>query len=257
MAHIEITTRIGCELNCKFCPQDLLNANYKSRIRTMNLDVFKMCIDKVPTLVDVHFSGMCEPFLHDNCIDMIDYVYRKGHKISIFTTLVGLDISKYKKLLEYDFDLFCLHIPDNDNLSNFNLSNDYLNLFNFVVKNKPNATRFWYQCHGTPHYRIIGLTGNNVDKFIVDRAGNVESDFLRKTNIKGKFTCCCNVGYVLLPNGDVVLCCMDYALRHKLGNLLINNYEDLHKSDEIRKINDAMNGNGEVLCNSCNRATQI
>ncbi|MER9007171.1 SPASM domain-containing protein [Mesorhizobium sp. M0862] len=32
---------------------------------------------------------------------------------------------------------------------------------------------------------------------------------------------------VLLPNGDVTLCCTDFERRHVLGNLLRDEYADL------------------------------
>ena len=41
---------------------------------------------------------------------------------------------------------------------------------------------------------------------------------------------------VLLPNGDVVLCCMDYSIKHTIGNLLNDDYEKLFKSSAINNI---------------------
>jgi hypothetical protein len=32
---------------------------------------------------------------------------------------------------------------------------------------------------------------------------------------------------VVLPNGDVSLCCMDYGLKHILGNIYEQEYEDI------------------------------
>ena len=32
---------------------------------------------------------------------------------------------------------------------------------------------------------------------------------------------------VVLPNGDVSLCCMDYGLKHILGNLYTQEYNDI------------------------------
>ena len=34
---------------------------------------------------------------------------------------------------------------------------------------------------------------------------------------------------VLLPNGDVVLCCMDFGMQHVLGNLKRQSYEEILK----------------------------
>jgi len=62
---------------------------------------------------------------------------------------------------------------------------------------------------------------------------------------------------VLLPNGDVVLCCMDYSLKHIIGNLLTNDYDSLYLSSELIKI---MKENKKItyskcsICKSCDNA---
>ena len=65
---IEITTRIGCKVNCHYCPQSLLLSNYfkdnKERKFMMELDDFKLCLDKLPQNCDVIFCGMAEPLLN-------------------------------------------------------------------------------------------------------------------------------------------------------------------------------------------------
>ena len=57
---LEITTHIGCPMNCVDCPQGLLRSKYKGK-RTMSLEEYKKAIDKVPTDVRIDFSGMCRP----------------------------------------------------------------------------------------------------------------------------------------------------------------------------------------------------
>jgi MoaA/NifB/PqqE/SkfB family radical SAM enzyme len=63
----------------------------------------------------------------------------------------------------------------------------------------------------------------------ISRASNL-FDTPAKENVK----CSRNDFYkqnVMLPNGDVVLCCMDYGLKHKLGNLLETNFNGLKRED--------------------------
>jgi hypothetical protein len=62
---------------------------------------------------------------------------------------------------------------------------------------------------------------------------------------------------VLLPNGDVVLCCMDYSVKHKLGNLLVDDYHGLFASQAMSKLhseNMKFGGSGGSLCRNCARA---
>ena len=57
---------------------------------------------------------------------------------------------------------------------------------------------------------------------------------------------------VLLPNGDVQLCCMDFGLKHKLGNLNVDTYLDLYHSKEFLRVMEAMSDESEYLiCRKC------
>ncbi|TGR16402.1 radical SAM protein, partial [Mesorhizobium sp. M8A.F.Ca.ET.202.01.1.1] len=57
---------------------------------------------------------------------------------------------------------------------------------------------------------------------------------------------------VLLPNGDVTLCSMDFERRHVLGNLLYEGYSALFEKPVFREIVDRMNGaDGFLLCRMC------
>ena len=62
---------------------------------------------------------------------------------------------------------------------------------------------------------------------------------------------------VLLPNGDIVLCCMDYSIKHTIGNLLNDDYEKLFKSPAINNVIQQMNnddGTDNLLCRNCEYA---
>ena len=64
-----------------------------------------------------------------------------------------------------------------------------------------------------------------------------------------KFT---NPSPVLLPNGDVYLCCNDFGLRHKIGNLLVHDY------DYTKVVNRIKAGRGCFeLCNYCSYNTSV
>jgi radical SAM superfamily enzyme YgiQ (UPF0313 family) len=59
---LEITTKLGCSLACRFCPQDRLVKSYPTgAVRLMSLDEFRVVADKLPPRVRIDFSGMAEP----------------------------------------------------------------------------------------------------------------------------------------------------------------------------------------------------
>ena len=78
---IEITTKLGCAVNCKFCPQELYIREYLKTgngDRVLSLENFKICIDKLPGNTFVEFAGFTEPFFNEQCVEMIQYARKKG-----------------------------------------------------------------------------------------------------------------------------------------------------------------------------------
>ena len=57
-----------------------------------------------------------------------------------------------------------------------------------------------------------------------------------------------------MPDGAVVLCCMDFGLRHELGNLIYNSYDELVNSKALCEIKACMENDGDVLCRKCSFA---
>ena len=60
---------------------------------------------------------------------------------------------------------------------------------------------------------------------------------------------------IVMPNGDVYLCCMDWALEYKLGNLLEQSWLDVMASD-VRKRGkeDRETGCHNGICRHCAEA---
>ena len=142
---LEVTTKIGCSNVCEYCPQTKLIRNYtnnlhnavmkkhfddtkdldvvenlllhkylekdKNRDTMMSLDTFKKCLSTIPTQVDVHFTGYTEAFENPQCIDMMEHVFEKGHRILCNTTLVGLTSEIIKRLENIRFKEFNIHLP--------------------------------------------------------------------------------------------------------------------------------------------------
>ena len=120
MPHLEISPLIGCKVQCDFCPQSLLMNRYKEKENIdeitfgkpvlMTFEIFKKCIDKVPINVDIHFSGFTEVWLNPECTKMLLYAYNKGHRINVFTTMVGMSTN--------DIEIFRI-LPDKLNAKTF------------------------------------------------------------------------------------------------------------------------------------------
>lgn len=256
MRWLEISTNINCSNNCVFCPQKKIITQYSKRSNEfqMSFETFKICIDKVPTNVTIIFSGMSEPWLNPNCTKMVMYAHQKGHRIYIYTSLVGIKVSDIQKLKTISFDYnygFMVHLPSVEKIEDIKITKEYLKVLNSLIHSGIKAE---YHYHGSQPNPKINLSGANVIYTpLQNRAGNLpfqqNFDHLKK----GKIFCTRSLkANFLLPNGDVLLCCQDYGMKHVIGNLLKSNYQSIFKSQEYKKILKGMDDNKiDILCRTC------
>jgi radical SAM protein with 4Fe4S-binding SPASM domain len=63
--------------------------------------------------------------------------------------------------------------------------------------------------------------------------------------------------HVVLPNGDVVLCCMDYDMKHVIGNLKEKTMDEIRRDEPYKQIlaENAQNAfSNNSLCRTCTEA---
>ena len=267
---IEITTKMGCSVNCKYCPQSVLLKKYYeigNRKDYLSINDFKKCIDKLPGNTLVEFAGFTEPFLNPECLDMLRYAFIKGFRVNLFTTLVGVTTDVLKEIIKMNFEEFVLHVPDVEGYSNICVDSNYLRMIDILVEaKKKNGEPFIdYACsQGTISSLVKEHLGGNTRIFIslLDRAGNIDDEALfGARNIHGPIRCEVSKTInhnVLLPDGSVVLCAQDYGLKHVLGNLLTQKYEQIMESKEARHIRANMKSEcAKVLCRNCSLAKTV
>lgn len=271
---LEITPKVGCSINCRYCPQELLLSRYyqDNSISEMSFDVFKTCIDNTPSNLIVDFSGFVEPFLAKDAIRMIRYANTLGRDIRLYTTLVGLKMQDFDLIKDIPFKKVVLHLPDENHWAHIPINDSYLNLLDMVLStSKADGTPFVDSatCQAKPPADILALIGNrtSISWDLIDRAGNLEktaeggSVLKSSTKHEGKVFCSRSINLnhnVLLPNGDVVICCMDFGLRHKLGNLINQPYEEICSGAENTYIKEKMFFGGEgTLCASCTAVRRL
>lgn len=243
--HIEITTQIGCSVQCVYCPQNKLLKAYKGQQRMSYKEFIQIC-NNVPRNVDIHFSGMCEPFLNSETLHMIEYASTK-HRVSIFTTLTGITQEIYNNIRKLNFEYFCIHVPDAGFNTKLRATKEYCQLLQYIVDNPPKAKKFWFSMHGDYHPLIWPIIeGFEVENSMIDRAGNLDKHTV-KFKHDGDVKCAISNfdQNVVLPNGQVVLCCMDYSMENVLGNLMVDRFENLNRSASYD------------LCKKCNRAVPV
>ena len=264
---LDITTNIGCPVGCRYCPQKLVVKRYlasHNSPRFMTKIIFSKCISNVPKEIPLSFSGFSEPFINKDCIDFIELAASEERPLTVFTTLFGTSHEVLDRLRLIHFEDFCVHLPDNESTMSLEPDDDYLNILNDLIKKPPDNCRF-VTIGGHLHPRVkqpIKKAGFRVNIQIVnDRAGNINesSSLVNRCYWKGPIRCVSGMSrFVLLPNGETFLCCMDFGLDHCMGNLLNVRYEDLCQSPSFNDIVSAMKRPGpDIICRRCNYARPI
>lgn len=283
-ANLEITTVIGCPVMCSFCPQTSLIKNFKLQNdlkydnKVLSFEKFKQILDKVPVWVDIHFSGMSEPFASKDCSKMIKYTLEKGHNLCIYSTLVGASREDIELLTTINFNnkyKLVIHLPDDEQNFKAKVTETYIDNLKYFLNNTQVQEKIMQGSidfmsmsrRGLTDPLISDLIPKKLSSFIaITRAGNLANE---KEKFEGKeitsrkngsifCTAAPSLNHnVLLPNGDIVLCCMDYSIQHKIGNLLEQTYESLFESNEIKQIFDQLKNDdntNNLLCRNCELA---
>lgn len=268
---------IGCPLMCTFCPQDTLRDGYGKDEKYMSLDTFKHVIDNLPEQHRIDFSGMAEPWVNPDCTAMFEYALQKGRKVAVYTTLYNWSREDTDAvialLIEYadQVEIFSVHFPDkNGNMKGWKYSEDW----EYALHSMNAACT-----HANIKFEAMtmdgsGLVHDSLSHLNIrlwaweghDRAGTLPLDQVQeqKVNIAPKHDMPIRCGKtprydqnVVLPNGDVVLCCMDYERKHVLGNLKNNTIDEIRKQQPFKDLlaeNARSCFSNNSLCRTCTDA---
>ena len=283
MTLMEITTVIACKVKCNFCPQELLIKEYASMNDIQNItygspevmtfEMFKICLSKIPKSIPIAFSGYAEPFLNLECAKMIVHAHDSGYSIQVFSTLVGLTVEDIDLIKHIPFKIFQVHLPDDEMFAKIAVNKKYLNVVEkLITSNIENLTGMTM---GTLHPSIKKILKPNIIAGIMnDRSGNIVREGLNENDLKfiatkferkkGPLVCHKASKFshtdkldenVLLPNGDVALCCNDYGLKNILGNLTKSSYSHLFHNEKYENILKEMKSEESgIICRNCNFA---
>lgn len=252
---IEITTKIGCQINCCCCPQESFVKRYKELYpddpTELTIESFMSYIESIPVDVRIEFSGMSEPFLNKDCLNMILYARKKGHPIGMYSTLVGLTEDMLNKIIDIEFDVFCIHLPDADSNTKIEINENYLNVLDAVIKNVKGYKYFTFQGNDVNQKIKKMVVGKlQFSNIIYERASNTEKN---TDSITGKIKCSSGCkDNVLLPNGVVLLCCQDYTLKYILGNIKGESYDVILTGNSMMQIFELMDSDeSKIMCRNC------
>jgi radical SAM protein with 4Fe4S-binding SPASM domain len=268
--HVEISTVSKCFHMCTYCPQETLIGAYSGE-KVLKIENYKKMLSNFSKNIDltVHFSGFVEPTMNPKIVDIL-LETKKYFKVWINTTLNFLRKKDFQKFIEIDFENINLHLPDNQGHMKCRINDDYIEILDRITSKKKLTTCnvFGEGIHNdlnslTSKLDIGYISIKENDAVISTRANNVEDDSFKKQNtISGPIYCTHQrlQQNVVMPNGDMYLCCMDYGLKHKIGNLLESNYLDIvsiknkNLSDIVNKMSSE---NDDIICRQCSWAGRL
>lgn len=248
-------------MNCDYCPQKVHVKNYVnvSRVTEMTFADFKKILSTVPLECEIVFAGMAEPWLNKWCTDMVEYTFEKGYKVGVYTTTVGMKIEDVVRIHNLPFSHFTLHLPDVDGRMKLEVTEKYLKILSKVV----DVLDCQKMVIGKLHPQVEEITGPVADGSpgLFSRAGNLKHLAIpRKTGKLECSSCGPKIDHnVVLPNGDVLLCCMMYDNSHVIGNLLKMDHASLFKSDEYNRVMRGLAGDEsiDIKCRFCEVSKSI
>jgi hypothetical protein len=273
---MELTTMVGCPLMCTFCPQDNLRTEYGKETKYMTQTDFTKMLVKLPKNTRIDFSGMSEPWANPECTAMLEETLWMGYHVAIYTTLYGMtDPERVRKVLEDHPDqveVIMFHFPDaNGNMKGWKNSEEWQRAAAIMTNTKVpcGVGAMTMDKSGFVHPELQDFVGR-----LPSWQGHTRADSLDLEQIKGQpisitphnvfsLTCKSTPFYdrnVLLPNGDVVLCCMDYNLKHVIGNLLTQSYEEVMQGKPLQDlidINESPEFNKCSICKSCENVLEL
>ena len=280
---LEITGQIGCTMMCTYCPQTLIvsEAREKNIDKILELENFEKILENVPINTKISWAGYTEPLLHSNFKDFVKLANKKGYVQTINTTMHGKLISQEFMSNTSVFESVGFHLPDNEGLMKLNVKESYLLNLEKAIRHQAKVLgreQIDIKIIGKkPHINLEKLLNKLLSEDILNNSQihsslqiSSRNDYVdqkndgfsffsyfkknieKESNSNPLYYCSYQRlnSNVLIPNGEVNICCNDYSLGFSLGNLLNEKLDELQKHKKLMTETDFLNGNMTV-CNKC------
>lgn len=232
--NLEISTTVGCRMVCDYCPQTIHIRKYHEGQgdRKMTLDGFKQMLSGVPKNVEIIFAGMAEPWLNSYCTAMVEHCFSEGYKVGVYSTTSGMISSDVARICVLPFMFFTLHLPDIGRRMKLKVDEEYLRILKLVVDNIPTQK----MVIGEMYPEVAAITGPVADHSpgLISRGGSIKHLAIPpKAGVLECKSCGPKIDHnILLPNGDVLLCCMPAGSKI-LSEGVYRNIEELKVGDKV------------------------
>lgn len=218
----------------------------------MQLDTFAIILSRLPMEVRIDFSGYVEPFFNPVCGKMLELAVKSGREVHVYTTLMGMTEDDFRTLKQFSPHFIKIHSPDKTGLK-LN-SKVWLKQFSRLIET---GLKFDTMTMGELEpcvQEFMTLHGIQIEvPQMISRGGNLWSP----ARIDGPLYCSENRWHqnVVLPDGSVYACCMDYGLTMPIGNILTEDY--LVIFDRAEELAKNTNPPADSICRTCEWARPL
>lgn len=260
--HIEFTLTSACTAMCSYCPQSRYIKAYKNLPSAINaegenilpknlsLEDFKLYLSNVNHLVNkIYFTGYTEPLQNPEWFEIVNHAIKEKYDVFLNTTLIGASENDINKLLMLDIPLR-IHLSD----SRIKIEKDYYKLISKEYRGKVSFDYFTEEGR-----KLFGADTMPIELGSINSRGdnlpNLNSEIKRGPIFCSEYR---HYSNVVLPNGEVSLCCTDFGLKNIIGSLKLNKLYELHNSTKFFDIISNMAyGKRLSICNSCHYAVNF
>ncbi len=264
------STRMGCSVACAFCPQKALMSNYKSSERLLTRDNFIKAISNIKgsPVKSIGFGSFSEPLENENFYDFVNMAFDNGYGVDISTTLKNLSIDGLKKIKDRDI-FYGISIQPIGINNRYGLPDEeaWGNIRKFFELNPKGNIHLWCVDNNLSdddkeilNKRVERYTSIKIEYNKITSRGGIITNLGNTPLLKQKsLVCKLFLGPVILPNGDITICCNDFSLKHISGNIYKQTLNEIIYGDFINNFIKIMYGEkmGDILCHSCDYASII
>jgi hypothetical protein len=169
---------------------------------------------------------------------------------------------------------FTVHIPDEQGNAKFLITDEYKEVLSYALHN---CAVTGLSCHGAVHHAVREIacgSGLPCRTAMHDRAGYiVDAQAKPSPKVGGRLICAYDYDYdpsmvndfqrlspvapSVRPDGRVVPCCMDFGMKHVLGNLLEQSWDEIRRNEAFINFMRGFDEEGDTLCRSCSSAVSV
>jgi len=254
---IQFEVTNSCNLKCKMCP---VNNGMKRKKGFINFNLFKKILDENPKVEFGLFFNWGEPLLHPKILEMLTYAKFKGIKTFITTNITLLDSEeKMKKFLECDLERITISLDGFEDSYTKIRGYDY----NIVEKRIKDLIRLRNELGLRTKIDINMVIMPETEKYVPEfhkKWSEVVDRIQIQPNIsftprKRKARCkeFWRGNVIILWDGKVVPCCVDYEGEMILGNANIEKLSKIWNSNKAKQYRKMHNKKQfPKVCQNCN-----